>query len=49
LEAQEALVYDNKQAFVYDKTADIMAVPISNSASAAATGYSCNNSILSLI
>jgi hypothetical protein len=30
------------------KTAVIMAVPISSSASAAVTGYVCNNSILSL-
>jgi hypothetical protein len=32
-----------------DKTAEIMAVPISSSASAATTGYGCKNSILPLV
>jgi hypothetical protein len=32
-----------------DKTAKIMAIPISSSVSAATTGYGCKNSILPLI
>jgi hypothetical protein len=32
-----------------DKTAEITAVPVSSSASAATTGYGCKNSILPLV
>jgi altronate dehydratase len=32
-----------------DRTAEITAVPVSSSASAATTGYGCNNSILTLV
>jgi hypothetical protein len=32
-----------------DKTAEITAVPISSSASAAITGYGCKNSLLPLV
>jgi hypothetical protein len=42
-------VYVCEKCSSNDKTAEITAVPISSSASAATTGYGCKNSILPLV
>jgi hypothetical protein len=43
---QEVFVYDKYSS---DRTAEIMAVPISSGASAATMGYGCKNSVLSFV